>query len=292
MHKFLSAVGFHECYTKRQLDDILKDVLSNPDEEVEVTDSLNRRIFQARKNYANNMGISIIGEIDQRGFHNVLFSFPYLIGNEITQEDEIQLQKYAEKDAYAGISEDYNIGVSLIFSLINLTPIIKQQKEQLNIQYSKVYLSALSTEGKVIFGVEKNDEQLKLENDCQISRNNLIQEAKNGDMDAIESLTLEDIDLYTVISKRASKEDIYSIVDTTFMPYGVESDQYSILGNIESIKEEYNNMTNDKIYVIDVQCNNINITVAINERDIIGEPKVGRRFKGVIWLQGLLVLEN
>lgn len=292
MHKFMTAIGFHDCYTKRQLDDIIKTVLSSPDAENVVTDGMNRKIFQVNKQFASRMGVSVVGEIDNRGFRNVLFAFPYLEGNYLTEEDEIQLQKFAEKDAYAGISENYNLGVSLIFYLLNLAPIIERKRLQQNIEYNKVYLSALSTEGKILFGIEKNESQLKKESEGQITRNTLIQEAKNGDMDAIESLTLEDIDLYSIISKRAMTEDIYSIVDTSFMPYGVESDQYSIIGHIQGIQKHRNKVTNELVYVLEVCCNDISITVGINSLNLLGEPEIGRRFKGNIWMQGILKIDD
>lgn len=292
MHKFMKAIGFSNCYTKRQMDDVIKLVMAAPDEEEQVQDGLGRKLFQMKKEFARNMGVSIIGEIDKRGFRNVLFSFPYLIGNHTTTEDDIQLQKFAEKDAYAGISEDYNLGVSLIFYLINIAPIIERQNRQQNLEYQKVRLSALSTEGKVLFGVQKDPQLINKDIDGQSNRSTLIQEAKNGDMDAIENLTLEDIDLYTMISRRALTEDVYSIVDTTFMPYGVESDQYSIIGHIDTVERCYNRTTEEIIYVLQIDCNGMDIKVAINQEDLVGEPLAGRRFKGNIWLQGLLELNN
>ena len=60
----------------------------------------------------------------------------------------------------------------------------------------------------------------------------LMNAAKNGDQDAIESLTIEDMDLYSMVSRRIYREDVFSIVDTFFMPYGMECDQYQIMGNI------------------------------------------------------------
>ena len=35
-----------------------------------------------------------------------------------------------------------------------------------------------------------------------------------------------------------------------------------------------------------VMCNGIRLTVCINELDLQGEPEAGRRFRGIIWLQG------
>ncbi len=44
-----------------------------------------------------------------------------------------------------------------------------------------------------------------------MTRNQLIEAARRGDEDAIESLTLEDMDTYTTISRRIQKEDVFSL---------------------------------------------------------------------------------
>ena len=49
----------------------------------------------------------------------------------------------------------------------------------------------------------------------------MIAAARQGDAEAIESLTLEDIDTYAAVNQRILKEDLFSIVDTLFMPYGL-----------------------------------------------------------------------
>ena len=48
----------------------------------------------------------------------------------------------------------------------------------------------------------------------------------------MESLTMDDIDTYAMISQRLTKEDVFSIVDSFFMPSGLECDQYSVMGEI------------------------------------------------------------
>ena len=117
----------------------------------------------------------------------------------------------------------------------------------------------------------------------EIARKNLIQAAKNGDEDAIESLTIEDIDTYNELSNRVMKEDIFTIVDSTC---GVECDQYSVIGEILELREEENIYTGEKIYIMVLECNSLIITTAVNKEHLLGEPAIGRRFKGQIWLQG------
>lgn len=117
-------------------------------------------------------------------------------------------------------------------------------------------------------------------------RTNLIEAAKNGDEDAMETLTIEDIDMYSQISRRAMKEDLYSIVDSCFMPCGIECDQYSVIGEITHIEEKKNSFTGEMVYDLTLDCNDMLFHVGIGAEDLMGEPKVGRRFKGQIWMQG------
>ena len=79
-------------------------------------------------------------------------------------------------------------------------------------------------------------------------RNKLIAQAREGDEEAIENLTIEDMDMYSLLSKRIAKEDILSIVTSYFMPYGIESDEYSILGDILDCTKEKNSLTNEEMY--------------------------------------------
>ena len=124
----------------------------------------------------------------------------------------------------------------------------------------------------------------------QENRQKLIAEAREGNEEAIENLSIQDLDTYSQISKRIKKEDVLSIVNTSFMPYGIESDQYSILGEIRDIEIITNSITDDKIYAMEIECNDLYFRVTINEKDLLGEPAVGRRFKGNIWMQGTVCL--
>lgn len=120
------------------------------------------------------------------------------------------------------------------------------------------------------------------------NRKMLLSAAKNGDQVAMESLTLEDIDTYSKVSQRLITEDVFSIVDTYFMPYGIECDRYSILGEILEMHTIQNEDTGEELYVMRLEVNELEFDVCVPIKNVIGEPAVGRRFKGNIWLQGRL----
>ena len=120
------------------------------------------------------------------------------------------------------------------------------------------------------------------------NRNRLIAQARQGDEEAIETLTLEDMDTYNAISKKIRKEDILSLVDTYFMPYGVECDQYSVLGEILECSSTKNKITGEELCIMALSCNDLVFDVCINKKDLYGEPLQGRRFKGTIWMQGII----
>ena len=61
---------------------------------------------------------------------------------------------------------------------------------------------------------------------------------------------------------------------------------YSVIGEILELSKERNSYTGENIYIMNLECNDVEFTLGINEKHLLGEPMVGRRFKGQIWLQG------
>ena len=147
-------------------------------------------------------------------------------------------------------------------------------------------LAALAKEGKILLPVKKDENQEIKEKENSVNRSRMIAAARNGDEEAMENLAMEDIDTYSMISGRISNEDLYSIVDTYFMPYGMECDLYNVMGEITDFSRVRNIATDERIYELRISCNDLDLDICINKNDLIGEPEVGRRFKGVIWLQG------
>lgn len=291
LHKYMRAIGFSSFSDRKALKKLLAEVVVNATARAYTTGPEDIMMGEFCKDFAENMGIAVCGEFDEEEDDKFIYDYyyPYLRGTGITTTEDVSVERHAEKESYAGVCDDIKVGVSLIFYLQNRIPYIKAQAQgRLPVRGTTLTLSALSIKGSVMMPIQKNEFQRRQIQKESRNRNNLIAAARRGDEDAMETLTLEDMDMYTTISKKILKEDVFSLVDTYCMPYGVECDQYSILGEITACKTVRNSLTGEEIYRMTVYCNELSFDLCINKEDLYGEPKVGRRFKGMIWLQGYI----
>jgi hypothetical protein len=289
VHKFLRAIGFSDI-RKKDLETILNDIIERPDLLKITKDSEENEFAELTCEYAPKLGIRVCGTYEENDHFHMEYYYPYMEGDSLTTQEQVEVQKHAEKESYAGICDDVHLGVTLIFYIQNVADYLSQLRLQNQVNIQGAQLTALSAEGMILLPIIKRKEK-RDDIDCKRQeRSRLIAEARDGNEEAIESLTLEDMDTYSVISRRAMTEDVLSIVTSYFMPYGIESDQYAILGEILAFSLVENRWTQEQIYCMKIECNDLIFDVCINAKDLLGEPAVGRRFKGNVWMQGNLCL--
>lgn len=289
MHKYMRAIGFSEYTERKKLKELLTEVVMNSDKREYTMNQEGIMLGEFSKDFADSCGIAVCGDFDEDDKFIYDYYYPYLNGSGITSCEDVSVERHAAKDSYAGICDELKVGISLIFYLRNMIPYVKAQSTgRLPIRGTSLTLSALSVSGCIMMPIQKNEEQMMRVKKDSATRTSLLAAARQGDEEAIETLTLEDMDMYTTIAKRIQKEDVFSMVDTYFMPFGVECDQYSVLGEIVDMKMTTNQVTGEKIYILTICSNELTFDVCINIMDLLGEPQVGRRFKGIIWLQGFI----
>ena len=287
MHKYMRAIGFSEYSDRKKLKELLTDVVLNADERSYTMNSEGILIGEFCRNFADRMGIAVCGEFDEEDKFIYEYYYPYLKGDEIPTNEDVTVERHAARESYVGMCDEVKVGISLIFYLQNMIPYVKAKAMgMLPVRGTSLTLTGLSTSGIIIMPIQKNESQKERVRKESAERNHLLAAARKGNEDAIETLTLEDMDLYTSISRRIQKEDVYSMVDTYFMPYGMECDQYSVLGEILQVELVTNQITGEEIYLLKICSNELTFDVSINIIDLYGEPQVGRRFKGSLWLQG------
>ncbi len=286
MHSFLKSIGFGNIKSRTDEEKLINLVIENATERQVFRFSEKRAFIEMFLEVCEDTGVIVRGEQDDRGNFHVSHYVPVHRGQVITSEEAVFVNKRVDTDAYTGMCDDYRLGVSLIFYIQNVVdllqhPILKKDRRK----YS-MYLSALASEGKILLPVEKTAREAeKVRTDLK-NRSELIAEAKQGNQEAMQSLTFDDIDQYALVSRRVRNEDVYSIVETSFIPYGSESDNYSILGYITNVEERTNSYTKEEFYLLSIECNEMNFNVCIQKNDLLGEPQVGRRFRGNVWMQG------
>ena len=287
MHKYLKAVGFSVLDKTADLNILLREVEKNYDSKKVINTEENRQFAEFTKEFAADCGICVCGEYNENGEFSMEYYFPYAVGSGISSSEEVIIERRPDKEMYIGACDDMRLDISLIFHLINTADYLNFKKREIEEHRTlAVALSSLCTEGKILLPVLRTEEEVKEKKKKLQKRSALIMAARKGDEEAMENLTVEDMDIYNEISKRVNNEDIYSIVDNCFMPYGFGSDMYSVIGDIKDFSRLQNSFTGETLVKMGIVCNDISLDVCINEKDLLGEPAVGRRFKGVIWLQG------
>lgn len=290
MHKYYRAIGFSDVTSRDQANQLIKKTINDADVKTFMTYENDIILAEYRKEYAPGMGICVCGEMDElREEFLFEYSFPYFIGEHTSTREKSVIERHIDKYAFAGLCEDNRIGISIIYYLQNRMDFVQRNTTPGNVKVNvPISFSGLSVEGTIMMPINKSEKEKATSRINAKKRKILMEAAKNGDEEAIESLSLEEMDTYTTITNKIKKSDIFTIVDTYFMPYGVECDLYSCLGVITDCELFTNSITGEEVWRLELDVNEMPIDICINKKDLFGEPEVGRRFKGVIWLQGAL----
>lgn len=285
MHSYLKSIGFNNI-TRHDLEIILKDIEAHPDiQGVTGLDSKNEeRIVEFRKNYAHDMGISVIGSLQSDGFR-MEYYYPYFCGCSDSSHEDVEIVRMSDREMYQGIIDDDKVGIDLVFHLIDEISLIHADYETgKDVNHGKVRLSGMCESATVLFPLD--DEIKPDETSLDPDNAEMLRRADDGDVEAAAQLSLNNLSDYAELNNRLESEDVLTILSSYIMPLGIESDKYTVLGEIKSVKQYTNSITRQIIWVIGLLVNGIKIDVCVNRDNIIGEPANGMRLRCNLWLQG------
>ncbi len=290
MHKYLPAIGFSKI-SKTELENLINEIILRPDYQESAIDFEGNQFVELRYMVADNIGLVLRGIYDDNDEFILDYYYPTYIGDTVSINNDVEVIKQTDKENYYAMCDEIRLGVNLIFQLQNMGEYLRKNLTPGKTAKRDIKLAALSTEGKIILPVYDNEKSRIKEKMNNEKRINLVEQAREGNEEALENLTIDEIDLYQKISRRVAREDIFSVVTTFFMPYGIENDKYEILGNILDVKYLVNHITMEELVLMVIDSNDVILEVCINKNDLYGEPAIGRRFKGIIWLQGTVAFE-
>ena len=287
MNLYIKAIGFEQVDSDFEEQMIHAGILDSLEKGLVIKNNeLNRGAVIVR--ISESTGLYIYGRFKDKEFIYEYY-FPFVIGRTRCDNDEITIERHLDKESYAVVCDESKTGVTLIFYLQNVPQYLKEKQLSGNkMNYTSVTLAGLCESGTILLPVKKDHSQKERQREEVYNRMQLLSAAKSGDPNAIETLTLEDIDTYSKVSRRLVTEDVFSIVDTYIMPYSVECDRYSILGEIQELHEIVNEYTGENVYVMKLDVNGLVFDVCVPRQGLLGEPAVGRRFKANMWLQGYI----
>lgn len=285
MHQYLPAIGFSKT-TKTELEDLINEITLRPDYQESAIDFEGNQFVELRYMVADNVGLVLRGIYNDDDEFVLDYYYPTYLGESISINNDVEVIKQTDKENYYVMCDEIRLGVNLIFQLQNMGEYLRRNIMNGKSANRDIRLAALSIEGKIILPVYDNEKSRIKEKMNNQKRINLVEQAREGNEEALESLTMDEIDLYQKISRRVTREDIFSVVTTFFMPYGIENDKYEILGNILDVKYLVNHLTMEELILMVIDSNDVILEVCINKNNLYGEPAIGRRFKGIIWLQG------
>ena len=289
IHKYLRAIGFSKITKRKEINQLTEVIINDSVRKSYVSVSDDDNVLLAEYFYYCGKGFGLVlrGEYDEDNKFYPEHIFPFVESSVITTNEELTVESYVDRCSYAGIVDDLNVGISIIFYLQEISLYLKnRKKEESSLGKKNVSLTGLCDKGRILIPLEKNAGQTMMSDIYQFRKTKLTREALNGDEAAIEWLSEEDMGEQKYVRKKINEEDLFSLVDTSFIPYGIECELYSILGEIIDYEQLDNIVTGEKIFIMTLLVNGLSIKVAINTADLEGEIQIGRRFKGIVWLQG------
>lgn len=287
MEQYLRAVGFKNHVENDKIKDIVQDIINNPTEKYISNYGKDKIKVELFKEYGDEFGIIVRGELDENEEIKVFSIIPYKKGNLIMDIDEVDVIYANKKDDYYVYFEDIKTGNPITFYLQNVVDYLDIDEDE-EAYVENIRLVALSNEGTVVLPINKDDVDKNLEQEEEEWRANLLELARDGDDEAIQLLEIDAEQSAELFKVRTKHEDLLTILEGFFIPYGLNDAEYSVLGTIQDFRIETNSLTKEEIYIFDLMCLNFDLQVCINKKDLVGIPSKGMRFKGICYVEGFL----
>lgn len=289
MHSYLKAIGFKQISTIKQEEILINSIIDKPQSKKLVANPNDRELLycELTTEFMPGIGIKVVGQYDENEEFHMEHYFPYVNGRCVSVNEECYIGKKMDSNTYSGMCEDDRIGVSLIFHLNNAVDFLSGNDEGIVEKSRDVRMSALCSGGTVLLPTIYSGRAAQ-DSEETLARVRMVADAKNGNAEAIQKLTLDEMTTYSEIGRRIADEDVLSIVETSFIPYGMEAEVYKLLGIILEVKRYINPILQETVYRLKVKCNGVIFDIVVNEDDLAGEPAAGRRFRGIVWLQGIV----
>ena len=186
MREYLKAIGFSDLNSRKKIDELINEIKKNPSRKNWFQIDEEEAIFIYEKDFAEAVGIAVIEVMDRDGYRVTDHFYPYVRGANYLYHEDLEFEHYTDKEGYAGICDENNIGIPLIFHVNNPVDYLKIVYGKFHDKINSITLSGMSKKGMIILPVEKDEFQEREERKGNELRNEMIDAAKAGDEMALE----------------------------------------------------------------------------------------------------------
>ncbi len=268
--------------SRAELQRLIDWVADEPNDLRVVSEDYDENLAVAVRYFAGDAGVTVVGTVNEKGVLIPEFYFPCLKTNVISSDAEIRVEKEATRNGRIGMCDDYRLGMPLIFTVQNVADAAEASE-----LFHSVSLAMLLSDAVVLLPtVDGTDETLALPTDDAEEKTEELMKAAENDPEALQRYAREAIDRYERFMNRIQETDILTLVNSFFMPHGMESECYYFLGTIRSCQDYFNELTGERYYRMTLEANGVPFTASISEADLTGAPQEGYRLRGHGWLQG------
>jgi len=282
--EYLAAIGFSGYDTKAKAEELTSEVMVDPTHKYISKLKNNDIIVEYIKELEGNIGLLVRGKLVDDTELVVQTLMPYVNPKYSMPIVEAEVENINEFLDYYVCCEEEITGSQVDFCLHNVVEYLDVESDN-STCVDSLSVVGLSLDGKIILNVEQDDGLLQEEEWHQ----EILRKARLGNDEAKDLLQEQSDEMEEVIEERMQSEDIFTILEGFFMPFGEDEGMYSVLGTIKEVEKIENSITKEILYKLHLDSIGIELEVCIGEKDLVGIPSIGMRFVGVCWLQGRLI---
>lgn len=289
LQKHLRCIGFTEYTERKKAAILLRELYKN---ETRMQDVVligeDDYYCETKVEVANGIGLCIctgFAAPNDLSVFDLYHYYPYNEQNTVSIQNNGEVSECA--DVYHYICNMWNkvCQYGLMFRMENNIEYMQRKRDNFPLAIESASLTGYSLKGKIILGIQrKNDRHYKAIRDQDRDQTPYQRNAYYSQWNLRGKFELT--------SKKKFKYNIYNYIDTYIIPIRLEPEWYEVLGNIEDVTLLANRFTKEKFYNLKLDLNGMMMDVVIHSSDLEGEPKVGYRYKGEVYLIGRIAFDQ
>ncbi len=274
MIDFLSMLDIEYADDKKLIDDFITGLIAEREVLKEWSNYKFNDIVDIKRRYTEDVSILVRSTLNEENALDVRLFIVTAESGQFNRSEEVRVSYNPDNIVAVAYTESEKEGTPINFVVSNVEDYEEAIKSSSKV--SGVYLSGFAGDGMIVLPIDEEESEVGIG-----SGEDMINKVLGGDM------TDEDfLNDMTMIKELLKTEDVLSVLEVYFFPIQDFDTMYSTLGIILEVDKARIRDSEGFLYKLKIKTMGLLIDVFINEKVLLGEPSVGMRFKGNIWLQG------